>query len=110
MLSRRHGGEFSDESARARELDEVARALGPRLVPEDWAVLAPEAATREGALVLLADAFERARCRCPSWPPGCASRGLRGRRRIVLTSFGYNDSGGGTIVPAPVSQELARRG
>ena len=30
--------------------------------------------------------------------------------RIMLTSFGYNDSGGGTIVPRHVSQELARRG
>ena len=30
--------------------------------------------------------------------------------RILLTSFGYNDSGGGTIVPRHVSQELARRG
>ena len=27
-----------------------------------------------------------------------------------MTSFGYNDSGGGTIVPRQVSQELARRG
>ena len=31
-------------------------------------------------------------------------------RRILLTSFGYNDSGGGTIVPRHVSRELARRG
>ena len=30
--------------------------------------------------------------------------------RILLTSFGYNDSGGGTIVPRHVSKELARRG
>ena len=29
--------------------------------------------------------------------------------RILLTSFGYNDSGGGTIVPRHVSKELARR-
>ena len=31
-------------------------------------------------------------------------------RRILLTSFGYNDSGGGTIVPRHVARELARRG
>jgi glycosyltransferase involved in cell wall biosynthesis len=31
-------------------------------------------------------------------------------RRILLTSFGYNDPGGGTTVPRVVSQELARRG
>ena len=30
--------------------------------------------------------------------------------RIMLTSFGYNDSGGGTIVPRHLSKELARRG
>ena len=30
--------------------------------------------------------------------------------RIMLTSFGYHDSGGGTIVPRHVAQELARRG
>jgi glycosyltransferase involved in cell wall biosynthesis len=31
-------------------------------------------------------------------------------RRIVMTSFGYHDAGGGTTVPRLVSQELARRG
>jgi hypothetical protein len=31
-------------------------------------------------------------------------------RRIVLTSFGFRDSGGGTIVPRNVAHELARRG
>ena len=46
-------------------------------------------------------------CRCPSWPRRLRDRGLAGRRRIVLTSFGYNDSGGGTIVPRTSSQELA---
>ncbi|MBX5470770.1 MAG: glycosyltransferase [Thermoleophilaceae bacterium] len=30
--------------------------------------------------------------------------------RIVMTSFGYNDAGGGTAVPREVSKELARRG
>ena len=28
----------------------------------------------------------------------------------MLTSYGYHDSGGGTIVPRHVAQELARRG
>jgi glycosyltransferase involved in cell wall biosynthesis len=31
-------------------------------------------------------------------------------RRIVLTSFGFRDAGGGTIVPRNVAHELARRG
>src|SRR3712207_1894984 len=30
--------------------------------------------------------------------------------RIILTSFGWNDSGGGTLVPRLVAKELARRG
>ena len=30
--------------------------------------------------------------------------------RIVLTSFGFRDAGGGTIVPRNVAHELARRG
>src|SRR4051812_36504226 len=35
---------------------------------------------------------------------------MASRGRILLTSFGYNDSGGGTTVPRVVSKELARRG
>ncbi len=107
---RRHGGNFSDESARAREVDEVSRALAAAIEREDWAVLAPEAVTREGALVLLADALERRALPLPELAARLREQGLRGRRRIVMTSFGYNDSGGGTIVPRQVSQELARRG
>jgi glycosyltransferase involved in cell wall biosynthesis len=40
-----------------------------------------------------------------AWAGGAgADRGLAGRRRIMLTSFGYNDSGGGTIVPRYLSK------
>jgi len=107
---RRHGGNFSDESARAREIDEVSRALEAAIEREDWRVLAPEAATEQGALVLLADALERRALPLPELAARLRERGLAGRPRIVMTSFGYNDSGGGTIVPRQVSQELARRG
>jgi glycosyltransferase involved in cell wall biosynthesis len=31
-------------------------------------------------------------------------------RRVLITSFGFNDSGGGTTVPRLVAKELARRG
>ena len=73
---RRHGANFSDESARAREVDEVSRALEAAIEREDWAVLAPEAVTREGALVLLADALERrALPAARSWPPALRERG-----------------------------------
>jgi glycosyltransferase involved in cell wall biosynthesis len=107
---RRHGGNFSDESARAREVDEVSRALEAAVEREDWRVLAPEAATREGALVLLADTLEQRALPLPELAARLRERGLTGRPRVVMTSFGYNDSGGGTIVPRQVSQELARRG
>ncbi len=107
---RRHGGNFSDESARAREVDEVSRALAAAIDREDWRVLAPEAVTHEGALVLLAEALERRELPLPELAARLRERGLAGRPRIVMTSFGYNDSGGGTIVPKQVSQELARRG
>ena len=107
---RRHGGNFSDESARAREVAEVSRALEAAIEREDWRTLAPEAATREGALVLLAEALERRALPLPELAAHLRERGLAGRPRIVMTAFGYNDAGGGTIVPRQVSQELARRG
>ena len=59
------------------------------------------------------------RCRCPAWPASCASapracppppRPQPNGRKIVLTSFGFNDSGGGTTVPRVAAKELARRG
>jgi glycosyltransferase involved in cell wall biosynthesis/GT2 family glycosyltransferase len=124
---RRHGENFSDESARALEVEEVQRALRSlidaaplrELVPElDWGVLDPQAAERR-ALEALADAFEhrvlplpglarelRARAARVPAPPRPAPNG----RKIVLTSFGFNDSGGGTTVPRVAAKELARRG
>ena len=60
--------------------------------------------------MLLADALERRALPLPELAARLREEGLSGRRRIVMTSFGYNDSGGGTIVPRQVSQELARRG
>jgi glycosyltransferase involved in cell wall biosynthesis len=124
---RRHGENFSDESARALEIDEVQRALRAliataplrELVPElDWGVVHPDAATRR-ALEVLADAFDRrmlplpelavelrARARSVPAPPRARPNG----RRIVLTSFGFDDPGGGTTVPRVVAKELANRG
>ena len=90
------------------------------LVPElDWAVLPRQWAERRACLVL-AEAFAardlpalasdwRARAdqepRAP-WRPGRRSSG----QRIVLSSFGFADAGGGTIVPRYVAKELAQRG
>ncbi|HMI72455.1 MAG TPA: glycosyltransferase, partial [Solirubrobacteraceae bacterium] len=124
---RRHGENFSDESARALEIEEVQRALRAlidtaplrELVPElDWGVMHPHAAERR-ALNVLADAFEkrmlplpelagelRERTQAVPAPPRPRPNG----RRIVLTSFGFDDPGGGTTVPRVVAKELANRG
>jgi glycosyltransferase involved in cell wall biosynthesis len=128
ILYRRHGGNFSDESHKAKELAEVEAALRKNLadwpledlVPElDWAVLPREAAERRARLVLaeafaardlpvLAADWRAAAGALPTSPyrPGRVPSG----RRILLTSFGFADAGGGTIVPRYVAKELAQRG
>jgi glycosyltransferase involved in cell wall biosynthesis len=124
---RRHGENFSDESARALEVEEVQRALRAlisaaplrELVPElDWPLLEPPAAERR-ALEVLAEAFERRALPLPELAAELRERAARvavaprprpNGRRIVLTAFGWNDSGGGTTVPRVAAKELARRG
>jgi glycosyltransferase involved in cell wall biosynthesis len=127
---RRHGANTSDESAREREIDDVERALGEaieryplrELVPElDWAVLEPAHAERR-ALRSLADALEhrllplprlaeRLRARAARVIPPAPSPKPAGKRgRLMMTAFGWNDSGGGTTVPRLAAKELARRG
>jgi glycosyltransferase involved in cell wall biosynthesis len=90
------------------------------LVPElDWSVLPRPYAERRACLVL-ADAYEssrlpalaaewRARAEAAAVTPWRADRRSSGQR-IVLSSFGFADSGGGTIVPRYVAKELAQRG
>jgi glycosyltransferase involved in cell wall biosynthesis len=124
---RRHGDNFSDESAQALEVREVENALRSlvdaaplrELVPElDWGVMHPHAAERR-ALEVLADAFERRALPLPGLAREMRERAARvpaaprprpNGRKIVLTSFGFNDSGGGTTVPRVAAKELARRG
>ncbi|MGH2886229.1 MAG: glycosyltransferase family 2 protein, partial [Solirubrobacteraceae bacterium] len=86
---RRHGENTSDESARARELHDVERALESalelyplrELVPElYWAVLEPADAERQ-ALMRLADALERRLLPVP----GLAAT-LRARAAAIPTS------------------------
>src|SRR5919198_3628962 len=78
---RRHGDNFSDESARALEVEEVQRALRALIDDAPLRELVPE-------------------------PPRPRPNG----RKIVLTSFGFNDSGGGTTVPRVVAKQLVNRG
>jgi glycosyltransferase involved in cell wall biosynthesis len=103
------------------------------LVPElDWAVLDPAEGERQ-ALLVLAEALERRllplprmagtlRERAAAMPTptprshaarggGNSDAGSRGSKgRLMMTAFGWNDSGGGTIVPRLAAKELARRG
>jgi glycosyltransferase involved in cell wall biosynthesis len=124
---RRHGENFSDESAQALEIEEVQRALRTlidstalrELVPElDWGVLHPLTAERR-ALETLADAFDARALPLPELARELRRRAARvapapapraNGRKIVLTSFGFNDSGGGTTVPRVVAKELVNRG
>jgi glycosyltransferase involved in cell wall biosynthesis len=125
---RRHGRNASDEGDKRREVELLERVLEAALdeydledlVPElDWAVLDPRAGERR-ALEILAGAFEerqvplpglaartRARAAAVAHPAQPASRD---RGRLLMTSYGFNDAGGGTIVPRLAAKELARRG
>ncbi len=124
---RRHGENMSDESAQAREIDDVERALtdaleryGLReLAPEvDWARLEQGEAERQ-ALLRIADALEQrllplprmaARLRAQAGEQAPARPAPTPGRRLLMTSFGWNDSGGGTTVPRLAARELAARG
>jgi glycosyltransferase involved in cell wall biosynthesis len=128
ILYRRHGGNTSDESHRGQELAEVEAVLRKNLagwplddlVPElDWSVLPRPVAEQRARLVLaaafdargltdLAAEYRAAAEASPAspWRPGRHASG----RRIVLSSFGFDDAGGGTIVPRYVAKELAQRG
>ena len=128
---RRHDSNTSDDSARERELADVERALEAavdryplrELVPElDWAVLDPTQAERQ-ALQKLADALEQRLLPVPGLAaklrrraaalPAPAPRhapATGDRQRLLMTAFGWNDSGGGTTVSRLAAKELARRG
>jgi glycosyltransferase involved in cell wall biosynthesis len=128
---RRHGANTSDESARATEIADVERALEMglelytlrELVPElDWAVLDPDDAERQALGRLAAHVEQRllplpglaARLRKRAERAARAAapprRAPRNGRRLMITAFGWNDSGGGTVVPRLAAKELARRG
>ncbi|MET0604797.1 MAG: glycosyltransferase [Baekduia sp.] len=124
---RRHGENFSDESMRALEIDQVEAALWESLereplellVPEiDWPLLSAADAERE-ALTRLASYLagralplprlarrvaERARA-LPASPPPARSKG-----KLLMTAFGWDDAGGGTMLPRFAARELVRRG
>lgn len=128
---RRHGENTSDEGARVRELADVEALLEAatgrhelrELVPElDWAVLDPDDAERQAKL-RLADALERRLLPVPGLAAklraGAEASSSRRRSRsprpsskgrLMITAYGWNDSGGGTTVPRLAAKELVRRG
>ncbi|MGN6380150.1 MAG: glycosyltransferase [Gaiellales bacterium] len=107
---RRHPGAGSHESRRDIEVDEVQRVLESALEREGWQALAPEAVDERDARLVLAEALATRGLPLPGLAARLRDQADDGRPRIMLTSYGYDDSGGGTIVPRLLSQELARRG
>ncbi len=89
------------------------------LVPElDWPVLHSAAAERR-ALELLADAVDRRDPAAPRLAVTLRERATRladppaprrDRGKLLMTAFGWNDSGGGTTIPRLAAKELVRRG
>jgi len=123
---RRHGDNLSDESNRDREVAEVERAVAEllrcaelrELVPDlDWDVLPPALARRK-ALQVVAQALGR---RDPPLPRLAARLAASARRppprrppatgpRVLFTGYGFNESGGGTLLPRLIAKGLAARG
>ncbi len=124
---RRHAENESGASRRDTEVADVSRALESalelyplrELVPElDWPVLEPAAAER-AALERLAGMVQRRALPLPELADTLRERAAaipvpapapRNGRRLLMTMFGWNDSGGGTILPRLVAKELVRRG
>ena len=124
---RRHGDNFSDESNRKLEIEQVEMALTDliervplrQLVPElDWPVIDARAGERR-AFEILANAFEHRGLPLPNLAAQMRDLAAavaepdpprRDRGRLLMTSYGFNDSGGGTTIPRVAAKELVRRG
>ncbi len=124
---RRHGDNFSDESNRALEIAQVESALWESLereplatiVPEvDWPLLDPVEAEFQ-ALETLAHHLDRRALPLPALAERVRRRALALPRRplpaptkgkLLMTAFGWNDAGGGTMLPRFAARELVRRG
>ncbi|HEV7751514.1 MAG TPA: glycosyltransferase [Baekduia sp.] len=124
---RRHGDNFSDETQRPVEIEQVTNALLESLdredlrtlVPElDWPLLHPAEARRRALGMLavlmdrralplprLAERLRRLASEVPAAPAPARTKG-----KLLMTAFGWNDSGGGTMLPRFAARELVRRG
>src|SRR4051812_19851890 len=87
-----------------------------RLVPElDWDVVHPLRAERRALETLAARLADRhadlaAQLRERTAAVPAPPKPMPNGKRILLTSFGFEDSGGGTTVPRVVAKELVNRG
>ncbi|HET6508894.1 MAG TPA: glycosyltransferase [Baekduia sp.] len=124
---RRHEENFSHADNHHLEVDQVEGALWESLereplaaiVPEvDWDLLHPLEAERQ-ALELLAGILERrtlplpgmaARVRARAAALAPAPEPARTKGKLLMTAFGWNDSGGGTMLPRFAARELVNRG
>jgi hypothetical protein len=121
---RRHGGNYSDESQRGREMAQVEQAIR-RALPRyelrelaadvDWDALPAPVAERRARLVLARRFADRGMAGLAeeltvAAGPEPAPATVPPKGRILLTSYGFNDPGGGTVVPRLASRALAARG
>jgi len=124
---RRHGDNFSDESMRHLEIDQVEAALWESLereplellVPElDWSLLSVLDGERE-ALTRLAGHLSRRALPLPRLARRVSERAqalpvspppARSKGKLLMTAFGWDDAGGGTMLPRFAARELVRRG
>lgn len=102
-----------------RTLRELVPEIAWDAIPEAWAerharIVLAAAFARRGLTALAAEQLEGADAGPQTFDaaaradPTFAEPGSRGS--IVLTSFGWNDAGGGTRVPRNVARALVRRG
>jgi glycosyltransferase involved in cell wall biosynthesis len=98
--------------AECQALERLATALEKRLLPVPG--LAAELRARAARACQAArtsqaaPTFQAATAAAPQ--PRPTTRPERSARRLMITSFGFNDAGGGTTVPRLAAKELVRRG
>jgi glycosyltransferase involved in cell wall biosynthesis len=124
---RRHDDNFSGEAQLGLQIEQVTSALeeslerdGLRaLVPEvDWPLFDAGEAQRQ-ALTRLAAIVERRGLPLPAYAATLRRRAAavpappapaRTKGKLLMTAFGWNDAGGGTMLPRFAARELVRRG
>jgi glycosyltransferase involved in cell wall biosynthesis/GT2 family glycosyltransferase len=128
LLYRRHASNFSHGSKMDNELYEVERIIQKsllrtwslrELVPHiDWPGLGTEVASKHARTALAANLEQRSfplaaatALEVPDDPPyGRESRRSERPQRLLLTTVGWDEPGGGTQIARMLAKELVRRG